>query len=475
MPKSKELTKIKTSLLGRSLSLAKLTVQTGSQMLGHKIKEHLTTQKEKSTHSWEQILTDNAALVANEFGKLKGSILKAGQLLSMYGEYFLPPKANEFLKSLQSQSPPLAFAEIFKVLKRELPNQTWEEWIVDPNPIGTASLAQVHRAQNRFTKKWIAFKVQYPGVKEAIAADLSALKHLMKLSQLLPKSPAIDSIFEEIKTMMYQELDYEREIEELEKYQKRLQGDERFLIPCVLPELCSPHVIATEYLPGLRADSPEVQNLSEERRSQIGFSFLDLYFKELFEWGVVQTDPHLGNYAIRLKSPHHKQSHQDQIILYDFGAVRQYPQDFLSPYYQMIWASLHNDSPALRKAATQLKFIDPHDPEELVHLFESFCLQTVEPFLDPKDPRVKEDPAMLPSGSYQWAHSTLPQRLTHIGWNMIRRFEFRAPPPEILFLDRKTGGVFIFLKVLRSCFRGRELLYDHLQKALHTLRARDTQ
>ena len=452
MTNNKDLKKIKSSIFGRSLSLARLTVSSGSKLVGSKLQSSFKNAEEKDLR-WQQFLTESAASFANEFGQLKGSVMKAGQMLSMYGEYFLPQEANAFLKSLQSDSPALVFSEIEKILVHQLGREKVSELEIETKPIGTASMGQVHRARIRSTGELIALKVQYPGVGEAIESDLKALRSIMNLIKVLPKGPAVDHIFNEIHSMLKQELNYELEKEETIRYAQRLKDDPRFVVPRVYERYSTGQVLTTSYEKGLRADDPKVQQLSQERRDQLGLNYLDLYFKELFDWGVVQTDPHLGNYAIRL----HPQE-KDQLILYDFGAVRAYPSSFLQPYYRMIQAAMNHDSQALRAAALELKFIQENDPPELIQYFEDFCLGTIEPFLAPDDPRMKNDPAMLPDGRYDWHKSQLPTRLSKIVWAMIQKFELRAPPQEILFLDRKTGGVFIFESVLQTKIRARDLL-----------------
>jgi predicted unusual protein kinase regulating ubiquinone biosynthesis (AarF/ABC1/UbiB family) len=460
MSNPKNLSKIKSSVFSRSLSLARLTVSSGTKLFGSKLQSSFRSEEEKKAY-WTKFLTQSASEFADEFGQLKGSIMKAGQMLSMYGEYFLPKEANDFLKSLQSNSPALVYPEIHKILVTELGNEKLDELEIETKPIGTASMGQVHRAKIKKTGEWITLKVQYPGVEAAIKSDLKALRSIMSLIKVLPKGASVDHIFAEIHGMLKQELDYEFEKAETIKYGNRLKGDPRYIVPKIFERYCTKRVIATSFENGIRADDSLIQQLPEERRNRIALSYLDLYFRELFEWGIVQTDPHLGNYAIRLDP-----KGEDKLILFDFGAVRSYPQAFLKPYYRMIKASVEDNRLELRAAAQELKFIEPTDPPELIEYFERFCLSTVEPFLEPNDPRLAHDPAMLPDGRYDWKKSELPSRLTKIVWEMFQKFELRAPPQEILFLDRKTGGVFVFESVLGAKIRGRDLLLPSLKKAL---------
>lgn len=191
----------------------------------------------------EEYLKKQARLWADELGQLKGSAMKVGQMLSVYGEHFLPPKANEFLRTLQKDSPAVDWAVMKKQLHQELGSQL-EALVVDPTPIGTASIGQVHKAQHKSSGQWLALKIQYPGVDKAVHSDLKALKTMLQLAKLLPKSERTDSLFAEVNEMLNQEMDYTCELRLMEQYRSHLAGNEDYLIPkpflsFVLSE-CSP-------------------------------------------------------------------------------------------------------------------------------------------------------------------------------------------------------------------------------------------
>lgn len=452
----KQLQKIKSSVFQRSLSLTKLTLNTGVKVAGHGISTLFSNDAEKQ-EKWQEFLTSQAKNLSRELGELKGSLMKAGQMISMYGELFLPPEANDFLKTLQSQSPPLQYSEIEKLLIAQLGEEKLKLLEIDPVSIGTASLGQVHKAKIKSTGEWIALKVQYPGVEQAIESDLKAMRSFLSMLNLLPGDFQTDVLFTEVKEMLHQEVQYRSEAIQTKRYRELFKDDPRFVIPRVIDEFCSDKVIATSFERGLSPDDPMVKALSQERRNNLAIAYLDLYFQELFQHGYVQTDPHLGNYKVRLNP-----QGQDQLVLLDFGAVREYNKEFLKSYYRMVKSSLLRNPKALERAAMNLKFIQGDDSAELKKLFETFCLMTVEPFLDPKDPMNKQE-LMDSDGFYDWKKSDLPKRLSTIVIKIIKEFPVRTPPRELVFLDRKTGGVFVFLAVLGAKIRGRDLLLKYLQ------------
>lgn len=445
MADQKKLSKIRSSVLSRSLSMARLTVTTGTHLAAHSLNTLLASDETKK-EKWKEFLLSRAGDLTEEMGKLKGSIMKAGQLLSMYGEHFLPKEANELLKSLQSQSPPLHWDQMEKILATRLSVEQRADLEIDPDPIGSASLGQVHKARVKSLNEWVAIKIQYPDIDKAIDSDLKAIQSFLAMLKILPKSIRSDQLFNEVRGMLLQEINYTLEAEETMMYRERLVGHPWLVVPKVYPQFSTDKVLVTSLEKGLSADDPAIQNLSQERRNKIAESFLDLYFTELFEWGIVQTDAHLGNYKIRLDL-----DGNDKLVLLDFGAVRKYPGEFLQPYYQMIHAGLHRDSAGLHKAASRLKFIHPDDDPKLIQLFEEFCHLTIEPFL---------------GQDFDWKNTDLPSRATKKAFELIQKFHLRSPPEEILFLDRKTGGVFIFLSVLGAKINARDRLVRAVEKGL---------
>ena len=450
------LDQIKSSVFSRGMALAKMTLKTGVQLAGHSLKNSMSSDK---SEAWQEFLKDQAKTLSVELGQLKGSLMKAGQMLSMYGEHFLPPEANQFLKTLQSESPPLKWEPIYETLKKELGESKLSQLEIQEKALASASMGQVHRARIKSTGEEIVLKVQYPRVDEAIDSDLKGIKTILSLLKLFPRDFDPTSLFEEVRQMLHQETDYELEAENTEKFRKLLEKDPRFIVPKVYAEYSNRKVLALSYERGLRADDAIVQNLSQEKRNQIALNFLDLFFKELYDWKIVQTDPHVGNYQIRLNP-----FGPDQIILFDFGATRSYGNDFLGHYYDMIRGVLFQDRETFLKGSKALNFIRENDDPELVRLFEEFCFETIEPFIAPEDPRNRLG-LVHNDGTYDWKNTDLPQRITLKVLNVIKKNSFRNPPREIVFLDRKTGGVFIFLSVLRARICGRDVLLKYVQKS----------
>jgi predicted unusual protein kinase regulating ubiquinone biosynthesis (AarF/ABC1/UbiB family) len=453
---------IRSGILMRGLALAKLTMGAGSRLASHKI-ENLFSGADPSGQRLRDVLLSQAKALAEELGQLKGSVMKVGQMLSVYGEHFLPPEVNSVLKSLQFQSPPLEWKAIEKCLLKELGPTKLKLLNIDETPTACASLGQVHKAVIKKTGQVIALKIQYPGVDKAIESDIKALRMILGMAQMMPLIPHMDHIFDEVKQMLWQEVDYTQELAHTIYFKKAFASDPRLIVPDVFPEFSSSKVLATSFEEGVPVDSAEVMALSQERRNALSRMALDVYFRELFVLGHVQTDPHLGNYRVRIDHEGSANSANDQLVLLDFGALRKFDDNFLSHYHKLVQAALRGDHDELIAEATNIKLSHPDDDENLKRAFSRFCFSMVEPFTYPNVPS-EAQVWFNEKGDYDWHGTDLPTRLTKQIGEVILKYRLRAPPREIIFLDRKIGGVFIFLSVLRAQLNARPQLDSYLNK-----------
>ncbi len=442
---------LSTGLFVRSLALARLAFATSGDTWMTKTSAMIADvdcPPEKRAEL-QQKIEAQAQDIARELGSLKGSVMKVGQLLSMYGEHFLPPQVNKVLKSLQANSPALEWKRIEPFVKEQL-GPRYEEVIINPKAMAAASIGQVHEATIKKTGEKIALKIQYPGVDRAIRSDMKALKTIVMFAPGLPRGRRLNELVSEIEEMLWREVDYSIEADFCEKFATLLSDDPRFLIPEIKREWCTPKILAIQLICGHRIDDESLKNLSQERRNAIADSLLDLYLRELFIFGFVQTDPHIGNYRIRLKDETACDGttiDHDQVVLLDFGAVREFDRNFLTHYKSLVRASLEQNHAGVIRAGLDLGFLLPCDGPPVTDAFYQFCRLVVEPF----DPRGASPAGRLffdEKGHYNWCHNTLPNRLAAQLKEVIQARELRAPPREAIFLDRKSSGLYILLSTL---------------------------
>ena len=451
--------RIKTGSFERRLSLTKAGLFAGTRMASH-MATNWFSGKEKREARHKAMLSSQAQFLVDELGRLKGSVVKIGQVMALYGEHFLPEEVTEALHTLEDQTTWLEWSSIERVLKDELGSERLSELEVDPEPIGAASLGQVHRARRREDGLELVLKVQYPGVDEAVDSDLNSVAHLLKIARLVSFGPEFKDWLEEVRAMMHREVDYRLEAKTTAKFRTMLEHDPRFVVPRVLDEYCTAHVIASTYEPGHSVSSQPVKDLPLERRSELGRAALELFFRELFIWSEIQTDPNFGNYRIRIAGEEGASEEHDQIVLLDFGAVQSYSPTFLDPVIQMIRASYEKDLEGVIDGGIKLNFMSRDWPDEVLDKFGSVCMSVLEP-LD-SDQEKWPDYAVNDQGQYRWKQSDLPSRVARqAARSAISRY-FKVPPKEFVFLNRKLIGVYTFIAVLNAEFNGETLLRDYL-------------
>lgn len=451
------LSALKTGSLERSIALTKLGVGAGAQIMAHSIR-NIFRGEDGRDHANRDFYQRQAQVLADELGKLKGSVMKAGQMLSLYGQYFLPEEAVSVLSQLQDDTPPVDWKVVAPVLERNLGRNRLRELDVDPQPLAAASLGQVHRARRRSDGRELCVKIQYPGVADAIESDIRTLSRLLLMTRLTPRGLDITPVFQEVREMLYREVDYESERHYTEEFAQRLADDPRFVVPEVFGDYCSDQVLTTSFELGSHVRDEAVQQLSLARRNELGEAFLDLFFTEFFRWGMVQSDPHFGNYRIRVG----ERAGEDRIVLLDFGATRIFGRGFIDGYSDIVGGALERDRERLRRGALAIGLITPGFAPAALDAFVGMCEAIVEPFTEPGDPRVRAD-LHNAEGLYKWGESDLPMRSSRIAAVNALSVHFRVPPREIVFLHRRLAGVFIMLATLRCELSGRTALVKALE------------
>ncbi|MEE4379802.1 MAG: AarF/ABC1/UbiB kinase family protein [Candidatus Competibacteraceae bacterium] len=416
------------------------------------------------------MLLEQAKILAEEMGKLKGSVMKVGQMVALYGDHlFLPPEVVEVLRTLQDDSPPLDWSALQPVLEGELGAARLSELHIDTEPLAAASLGQVHRAWRVCDNKPLCIKIQYPGVADSIDSDLNTLSALLLFYRILPAGYDPGGMLDEVREMLHREVDYQSELENMQWFSHKLSHDSRYCVPEVFPEYSSARVITSSYEPGLAVDNPTVKELSQERRNCLGSAALEVFLLEFFRWNRMQTDPNFGNYRVRLDP----EGRRDRLVLLDFGAVRQYSRDFLEAYHEMVRGAFQGDKTRLFEAAVALRFMPAEVSSVTLDNFAAMCALIVEPFANPDsseaNPRFTNE-----RGQYQWGESDLPQRFALASSKASLSFSFRVPPREFVFLHRKLGGVFMLLSELNVELNARSLLQQYLHNPQATGERHDT-
>ncbi len=451
------LARIKTGSFERRLSLTRAGLFAGTRMAGSSI-AGLFTGPENREEKRRERAGREARYLAEELGKLKGSVVKIGQMMAIYGEHFLSPEVTAALHTLEDRTTALAWPAIREVLVEELGEARLAELVVEEEPIACASLAQVHRARHRDDDLEICLKIQYPGVAQAIDSDLAAVAQLLRMARVVTAGRDFDGWLEEVRHMMHREVDYRLEAATTERFRALLAHDERFIVPRVLSGFSTARVLSTTFEPGYGLAADAVQQLPLARRNRLGMAGLELFLLELFTWGEMQTDPNFGNYRIRLAE--NEQEH-DSIVLLDFGAVQEFPDAFLQPLRQMVRATYEQDLEGVLAGGYALRFMRPHWPRAVSEEFARTCMQCLEPLARQSNPPPH---ALNADGAYRWRESDLPTRVARQAARSALNRHFQVPPREFVFLNRKLIGVYTFIAVLGTEYNGQHVLEKHLYR-----------
>lgn len=446
---TKPLNQLKTSAFSRRLSIAKTSLNIGKNWAKSSV-SGLLLSKEAREIQKHQLLQEQADYLVSELGKLKGSVVKVGQMLALYGEHFLPKEVLNALHTLDANTAPIAWSVIYEALKTELGDKV-ADFDIERTPIGTASLAQVHKAKHLYTGKEVVLKVQYPNVAESIDSDLSIFKNLLKITNAVPQTKALDDWFEEIRNLLHNEVDYHKEAQTTKRFASYLADDHRYIVPTIYDNYSTNRLICMSFEAGVSLNDASLLSLPNHRKNALGHAAIEIVLKELFVWKEMQTDPNFGNYLVRYEDG------IDKLILLDFGAIKQFDDHLLGIAKNLIAAGYHQDEAMMIDAMTGYPFFDQLNgkpQQDVATLFLMAC----EPFAKPANLPTDIASQVLERDHYVWAKSDLYARVMAHAKQGMQSLAFSLPPKELMFISRKFIGAYALLVALDARTHADELM-----------------
>ena len=403
------------------------------------------------------LLNREARRFARQLGELKGSYVKIGQLLALLGEHFLPAPLTQALHELEAQTQPVAWPEMQSVFRTGI-GARYSELEIEPTALAAASLAQVHRARIVSTGESVVVKGQYPDLVALLDEDFNTVVKMLRLARWIPGSRDFDSWLATLHTQLLTEVDYPRELrmaqvmaEGLAQHEALQSAPVTLRVPHFWPEFCSINVLTIEYVEGHRAASPEVAALPQSARDALGKAMLQLFFAEVFDLGLVQTDPNFGNYLIN--------DDGSELTLLDFGSVFELDKTVRTALCDTIVAGLTSDETRLEQALVALGCLKPDAGEGAKDTFKAFIRNLLEPLTPPESLPPEH---LNAEGLYCWGHSELINRTGQQVARSLTNREFAIPSGEFAMVARKLTGVFTFIAVLNAEFNGHDIVKPYL-------------
>jgi predicted unusual protein kinase regulating ubiquinone biosynthesis (AarF/ABC1/UbiB family) len=318
---------------------------------------NLARSKEKANEAMDARHLEAAERMVDVLGTMKGAAMKIGQLASFIDTEFIPDEYRDLyqdkLAKLRTEAPSMPWKKVKSVVEEEWDGEPIEELFEDfeHDAAAAASIGQVHRAVLPDGRR-VAVKVQYPGIAEALRADLQNAQMLIRMAKAL--APGLDAraAAEELKERVLEELDYEYEAQNQRTFARAYRGHPFIYVPDVITRLSRRRVLVTEWVDGEGFDY--VKEQSQEERDRFGEIVFRFCFGSVYHLQHFNADAHPGNYLLM---------EDGKVAFLDFGMTKQLDKEQIELEITAIAAAYDNDPERLRTALHDLGFV--HKPERV--------------------------------------------------------------------------------------------------------------
>ncbi|OGP49809.1 MAG: hypothetical protein A2Y79_02350 [Deltaproteobacteria bacterium RBG_13_43_22] len=302
------------------------------------------------------------------FQELGPTFIKFGQILSMRPD-LVPGLLVLELKKLQDQVPPSPKQAVQTLLEKALSrpmNTVFSEF--DWTPLGSASLAQVHRARLAKEDKVVAVKIQRPDIRPLIRADLNILTYIAGRLNELRTYQLYDfpGLVEELRFSLTRELDFTREARNMMIFQKTLSYPDLMFIPEVFDDYTTPYVLTMELVEGIRVDRLDGSLFNREKLARNGARIM---LDQILRQGFFHADPHQGNLLIM---------EDGRLCFLDWGMTGRITRDLRHRLIDLIQALIQKDSETILRLIPHLTADAPSDlnrnrlERDLLDLIDSY-------------------------------------------------------------------------------------------------------
>ena len=283
---------------------------------------------------------------------LGASFIKLAQVLATRADFFDKEYLDE-LKSLHDELPPMKRQEFEIVFKRSINPDIFSKF--EKEPIASASIGQVHIGYLKDGTK-VAVKLKRFNIKKQVTSDIKILNSLNQLFRPLFShytKNSIEAVIEEFSNMILQEISFNKELENLEKFSK-VYKDSGILFPKAYKEYCNDEVIVMSFMEGFRFDNKEALFKANIDFRKVIDKLVNFYAEQMLIKGFFHADPHPGNLLVNSKG---------ELILLDFGMVKKISNSTRVAIINMIKAAHERDYELYISSAKKLGTIAYEAPE----------------------------------------------------------------------------------------------------------------
>ena len=342
--------KIPKGRIRRSAKLGSIIGTQGARYAGTKA-ANVARSEEAGQEKLEQRHLETAMKMVGALGQMKGAAMKLGQFASFIDTEFIPEEYREIyqeqLGKLRSEAPAMPWEQVVKVLEEEYDGEPLSEYFaeIDHEAFAAASIGQVHKAELLDGRR-VAVKIQYPGIAEAMEADLRNAGTIVRLARAIAPGLDAKAIAEEIRERMMEELDYEYEAQNQRIFSRAYREHPFIYVPEVVTRISRRRVLVTELVEGIGFD--EIKELPHEERSRFGEIVFRGSFGSIYHLQQFNADPHPGNYILM---------EDGRVAFLDFGMTKKLDREQILLEQRAFDAASRDDPDAFRAALHELGFV----------------------------------------------------------------------------------------------------------------------
>src|SRR5215217_5328116 len=317
MPKDR----IPTSRIARTARVSGLAAGQAARQVGTRA-ANLGRGEEGRQAALERRNLEAAEQIVAALGTMKGAAMKFGQVMSFLDVGLVPEEHREEfqrkLGELRDAAPKVRFADMRKVIESELDEPLDEIFAdFDEEPVAAASIGQVYHAVLHDGRE-VAVKVQYPGVAQAVRADMQNLGMILRLMKQVAPGLDVNATGDEVRARIGDELDYELEAQNQRALARIFRGHPFIVIPDVMTGLSRERVIVSEFVHGAGFDA--IKERDQATRDRVGEIVFRFFMGCMYRHHQFSGDPHPGNFMLM---------DDGKVAFLDFGLFKVMPKELI--------------------------------------------------------------------------------------------------------------------------------------------------